>query len=447
MPFNDEQEPLSFTDWLAQTGHVGAVPTPSDELSTSTPVPKAPPPPTDPTEGLAEEDEEAAIPAVAGTAFGAERGLATPSPVAQAIQSRVSPGPRVAPFGVPPTTQQFGFGSDLNDNALREAQILAQQNRNNATTGGAFAQIANSLAGSNRPTDQTPFEAMQKQAGQPVADLIARRQGAMQNLQLANAQQKADPNSPESKSLQNTVAKLFPGQFAPEDLAQINAGDFGLAFKPLELKEQIAARRAQMEQTAALRQAMLQKSLNEAGAKHQEHAQDRLSHDKEYTGAIEASDTADDLAAELEEARTNPASKSALPLAIARALVKARINQSEISAASGGQSLAQIGERKLKTMADGTLDPQDYRDFSQMIGVLKKSAEGHKKSAEGRAVGSYGALSGKSPEAAANALAVAPPQASPQQSPQGGKTPPNGAQSVTQRGHTYYWNPTSGQYE
>lgn len=101
------------------------------------------------------------------------------------------------------------------------AQKLASDNQFSAQMARALGTFAHGVTGAKGPFDQSGYDALDKSAQTPVANLNAlQRAGAQsvadeQAMQVAQEAQKkreaeADPNSPESKMAQNLAKQMMP---------------------------------------------------------------------------------------------------------------------------------------------------------------------------------------------------------------------------------------------
>ena len=151
--------------------------------------------------------------------------------------------------------RKYGFGDGLDDKALQQAKADAKGHELISGLGNAVNTISNSLA-YQKPSEQSAefFQNQAKQGQEGMKDILDRRAAQIQNQQVAKYQESNDPNSAQSKVLRDTLNRLYPGQFKPGDLDNVAAGDMDLVFKPLQLKEQIEARKAQQAATNAYHQ-------------------------------------------------------------------------------------------------------------------------------------------------------------------------------------------------
>jgi hypothetical protein len=295
--------------------------------------------------------------------------------------------------------KKYGFGPGQDADALRAAQELAGKNRMNAGIWGGVATAANAAAGNQKPADLQPFQEMAKSADQPVQDVLQQRQATMQNEKLKSEQELNDPNSPKSKALKDTIKRLYPGQFSDEDLAGVTAADMELIFKPLQLKEQIEARKQVAADNLKMRQTMLQQQQHEKQYTHQVNAQHALNQDQEYKDSIKDLDEAQKLDRQADDALSNPRSAAQLPIQVARTMTN-RINERELQASGGSQAILDQASRLSNKMASGTIDDTDYKQLKQWIGVMKQSAAATKQNAESRYVTQYSRANQTNPDQA-----------------------------------------------
>lgn len=121
-----------------------------------------------------------------------------------------------------PTQTKPLFGNDLSDEALKAAQeqgkytnLIANLGRAGNLIGAGFARTT--------PNDEIQ-NALEKQAGQPAADILQRRKAIEEGMgaqlkafTLSSEQEKADPNSVASKAYRDIVSKMMPDLALPDN--------------------------------------------------------------------------------------------------------------------------------------------------------------------------------------------------------------------------------------
>jgi hypothetical protein len=113
-------------------------------------------------------------------------------------------------------SKPYGFGNGLDDNALMGAQQLAQSNRSGAGYGQAFNTAINAIAGTK--PDNSFYDNLRKEAGQPVDDIMARRKGLQENQKFGRESALYDPESMPSKIAQNLAySQLVESGMKPDD--------------------------------------------------------------------------------------------------------------------------------------------------------------------------------------------------------------------------------------
>jgi len=200
---------------------------------------------------------------------------------------------------VPPRPAELDESSDL-----RDAQKLASDSRYRANLGEAFDQIGNSIAGTK--ADPTFYRGMAAKADQPVKDLIANQVFSKQGRVNKREADLMDANSAQSKTMQSTISRLYPGKFSEGELASISAADSELIFKPLQLSEAIQARR---EAIQARREASIASTAQAAEGRSTKRSEkqslfddgqaERFSKSMEKSGIPDALSTLEDLETEL----------------------------------------------------------------------------------------------------------------------------------------------------
>ena len=147
------------------------------------------------------------------------------SQMSQAIDSAIQ-NPDVRQY----MKDKYGFGSELDDAALKAAQDNARRKQmvvgilqGGDEIGKGFAQLGAGPDFQKIQSDPTLLNEAMKQAQMPVENLLARRQGMLQNQQLGQDQMKGqmmqsqlqselalnDPSSPESKAAQRAYLPIL----------------------------------------------------------------------------------------------------------------------------------------------------------------------------------------------------------------------------------------------
>jgi hypothetical protein len=137
--------------------------------------------------------------------------------------------------------QKYGLDDG---SALKAAQSQSANQRFYAQLGAAGNTIGSAIG--HVKADNSFFDNMIQSSNQPVADLQAQNALKMQGLTnsqqieaTAQKQEMDDPNSSQSKVIQATIAKLYPGKFSAEDLASVPASMSDTILKPVELESKI----------------------------------------------------------------------------------------------------------------------------------------------------------------------------------------------------------------
>lgn len=155
--------------------------------------------------------------------------LAPLRPEAMDVSGRVPPAllagtggtpPPLAPADLPPRPPP----APLDDAGLMAAQGAAAQQRLIAGIGRAGSTLAGAFSPRSR-VDNSQWDAMDANADQPVKDYVAQKTARGDAAKAAELAALKDPTSAQSKAFQARVAKMLPGFYSPEDLAQLAAAD------------------------------------------------------------------------------------------------------------------------------------------------------------------------------------------------------------------------------
>lgn len=159
------------------------------------------------------------------------------------------------------------FTGDLSDDSLKAARAKADEDRAMAGVGRGIATIA---AGLTRTDADTKFyDDQAKDADRGVRDIEARRKSKLDEARFAREEQKfgqdeekyrrdqelQDANSAPSKVFQNALRTAAPGMFTDDELKSVTAADKDRVLSLAQLKETIAARKAQQAEKAGTKRA------------------------------------------------------------------------------------------------------------------------------------------------------------------------------------------------
>ena len=165
--------------------------------------------------------------------------------------------------------EKYGFSEDNSDEALRNAIEQANNARMVNSLSRAGTTIGAALAGT-RPNYSFNDE-MTQMAQAPVNDLMNRRKARADDLSVQNTQLRAakdrsllDPESAESQTFRRSVESNFPQmkQFYGDSWDSVSAADKELIFQPLQLREQIQARRKKEDLSLLSQKLSLMDKLN-----------------------------------------------------------------------------------------------------------------------------------------------------------------------------------------
>lgn len=144
-----------------------------------------------------------------------------------------------------------------NKQAMAQAQGASNTNQLYANLARAGGTLSHAMSRSLTPMDQSGYNALDASANQPVKNIQAQQasdldalKGQATMLAVTKEQAESDPNSPQSLAFRKSVEKLAPGIAAQygDDWQNVTAADSDKIMKPIELKEQMDARK----QTAML---------------------------------------------------------------------------------------------------------------------------------------------------------------------------------------------------
>lgn len=200
----------------------------------------------------------------------------------------------VEPFddAPPPLQPEVAAYLKQKQDALAAAQSTASGNRLIAGLARAGGTLANGY-GSGNSGDKAAYDALDQDANAPVQNVLNQQKSEDQALSQGEKIAADDPNSQQSKAVQTTIARLYPGKFTPDQLSKVAASQAqDVLFKPLELDEKIQSAQNLKAQALADRSQKAKQATDDRAAKTQEAA---MSH------------TID----QLESARGNPAVQQA----------------------------------------------------------------------------------------------------------------------------------------
>lgn len=325
---------------------------------------------------------------VDGSAPAAATPAANPQ-LAQAIDSAIQ-NPQVKEY----LKQKYGFGSELDDAALKASQEQAARNRNLAMIGRGLDQIGAGFA--RRAPDSKFWDQRDKDANIPVENLLARRSGIIQNQaltkdQLSNASAQdalqtqlanSDSTSPESKAAQAVYLPIL--QKAGLDTSILNNASVDtikqvlqqpLEFADKQKQQELVAqsnadnKRLQMEANNLQRQFNNQFKQQGFSDRQLQQTQNTLNKDPQIVQASKANDSINSSLDTLELAKTNPIAFKANSLDLAKSVLAGagKLNQTEINQFAGGSAAFQDRLKQIYDQAaSGTISPENY-DYSKQL--------------------------------------------------------------------------------
>lgn len=171
------------------------------------------------------------------------------APLKQDISRKPSDEPvpqGVNPVVVEASKKKYGLSDELSDQAIKDAQQSASEQRKMASLAQAASTIGDAIAGTK--SDQSFYDKMRRLADQGLNDILTRRKGMSEEAALDKASREAalsDPNSNASSSFRKIIEARFPDVVKAygDAWGSVTAADQENIFKPLQLKEQIEARK------------------------------------------------------------------------------------------------------------------------------------------------------------------------------------------------------------
>lgn len=138
----------------------------------------------------------------------------------------------------PSATQKFGL--DFGQDAYDKAKDASHSNNGLLAILQGLSGVGDAIAGRSPSTSAQTFDQIRKnQYNNTLGDFLQKKQQAVSDISTNKALALQDPNSDQSKVVQQTVSKLYPGTFSPEQIKNLTADDSNLILKPLELKAKL----------------------------------------------------------------------------------------------------------------------------------------------------------------------------------------------------------------
>lgn len=303
---------------------------------------------------------------------------------------------------------KYGFGSELDDAALKAAQSTEAQDdainlilRGGQQIGKGFAQSGAGPEFQKITSDSSGLDAALKANQAPVQNILARRQGLLQDQAFQQDQMKgqalqsqlqselalSDPASPESKAAQKAYLPILQKAGLDTSLLQ-NASantiktvlqqplEFADKQKQAELIHQDAVqmKNAQIEANNIQRDFNNNFKVNEFNDKLTKGAQESFNKDPQRIAAAKANDGIDSALTTLELAKTNPTAYQASNIDIAKAVVggAGKLNAKEFTQmAQGNPALAAKYAQVYKQLVSGTITPENYANGQQLLQAIK----------------------------------------------------------------------------
>jgi hypothetical protein len=174
----------------------------------------------------------------------------TPSPQPRSI-TKQSPPPEQPDLADSEPYEAPGF----QDNGMLEGlQRGAREDKLYSNLGKAFNTIGSAIG--NQKVDQSFFEGLDKQADQPVNDLLARRKASVEEIALKDSQSQRDPNSPENIAFREFIKVKLPGLSASPKFGQLTIANPALS-KVVDLYMKSEDRAASLEAARLAKEASM----------------------------------------------------------------------------------------------------------------------------------------------------------------------------------------------
>lgn len=138
------------------------------------------------------------------------------------------------------------------EDTLATAQQREWLLRGGAGLSRATGKIAAAIAGVK--PDEDNAQQLDRSANSTVADYLQRKQAAESEKQKAEQDALKSPASPQSKRLQEVVARTFPGIYSPKQLAHLTMADEPMIFKAGTLRATLDERAQQASDERASRE-------------------------------------------------------------------------------------------------------------------------------------------------------------------------------------------------
>lgn len=145
----------------------------------------------------------------ADRAFDMRQEPAAPKPAPKAARSKPSPEPDYEDTrGGVFSPRKYGYGDELNDDAIKAAQEQAAQTRKGNMVFEGFSDMGRALSGTKR--DDKFLERLDAQADQPLKDIATRRKGLSEEQTYAQGQEEADPGSAVNVGFRSMLSDFSP---------------------------------------------------------------------------------------------------------------------------------------------------------------------------------------------------------------------------------------------
>lgn len=141
--------------------------------------------------------------------------------------------------------KKYGYGDELGDQALAQAQQKMLEDQSANRVFGAGEGLINTLGGSNINTNTPDYvKSLNQSAQQPVDNILQRRQALDSEATLGNKLEGSDPDSQRSEAVRQIAQKLYGDKISPEMIQGLSAQDADTLFKPADFFQKADEKKA-----------------------------------------------------------------------------------------------------------------------------------------------------------------------------------------------------------
>jgi hypothetical protein len=145
------------------------------------------------------------------------------------------------------------FAGDFSPEKYQQAKDDADKAKSGLGVAQLIAGIGDAFAGRSSGQTAQNFDNIRKGIDNKyVGDFDKRKAAAIQDIGTKKTMDAMDPNSPASKAMQQSVSKMLPGVYTPEELSKLSAADSDLVLKPAEMRAKLDERKAELGMRAEM---------------------------------------------------------------------------------------------------------------------------------------------------------------------------------------------------